>query len=55
MRDPTCPLRLDQLARPAPYVGVGGDPTREIDARRVVVSGEALDDQVWEQRLFMQQ
>ena len=40
------PLRLDQLAGPSPDLGVRRNPTGKMDARLVVVGGEAADDEV---------
>ena len=48
------PLSLDQLAGPAPDLGVRRNPPAERDARCVVVGGEAPDDQVGKQRLFVE-
>ena len=48
------PLGLDQLAGPSSDLGVRRDAPGEMDAWRVVVGGEALDNEVREQRLVVE-
>ena len=54
-RHAASPLRLDQLARPPSNVRVRRNPPGHVDARSVVVRGEAADDQVGKQRLIVEQ
>jgi len=54
MGHPARPLRLDQLTGPSADLAVRGDSPIEVDAGRVVMGGEATDDQVRKQRLIVE-